>query len=170
MSKKANIWQQYLEGLQTKLEDSNKDNTSETNEINRSLLNQLFIIAGGIITLMSPFVVTTDILKVLPYGIRCMLMLTILIAMLSLICGIAQFYIDRRFLTRLKKANTVVIKAIGEGTIEGPKHLKTLLSEQDKIGERSSDKWTWAQFATLIIAGVGFIWVMWYIVLVAKFK
>jgi hypothetical protein len=150
---------EYLLSLQSKLEEANKTFTGEINETNRALLNQLFVAAGGFITLASALLVTKETRDALACD-RGLLVMAIFLSIASLGCGLAQFYIDICFWRAHKKNNAQIVELISEDKIDSPKQLKALLNNQDDAGERSNSGWLITQFALLALSAVAIVWII----------
>ena len=167
---RANAFDDYAKEFQSRLEEANKSYIGEINESSRALLNQLFVVAGGLITLSSPFVITKDILTQLPSHVRIALLINVLLAAISIGCGTVQFYRDIRFLRKRRDINDGIIKGVSDRIIRTLPQLLKASQQQDKAGMRAGSGWMIAQFWLLILAGECFMAVMFYVFIVAKLK
>lgn len=161
-------FRQYLQRQQKKLESDGLALTTEANETNRSLLNQLFVAGGGILTLSTPILIQQKDLQAIPLYIRTLLAEIIVMAVLSLGFGFAQLFIERRFFEKNKESSSVIVKAIAQGQVRDKWHLAALFAEHQRFPARSSDVFAVLQFIALTFAAIGFVYAMGYILITAN--
>jgi hypothetical protein len=147
----------YARTYQSSLEEAVRGYIGEINETSRALLNQLFIVAGGLIALSSPFVITDDTLSKLPHGVRALLLANILLSAVSISCGVGQFYKDVNFLRNRREISESIIDDLSERRIKTLDQLVERSKTQSKAGKRASNAWTVAQFRLLVAAGICFV-------------
>lgn len=168
MNRQATSRDRELLKNQIKLEEENKVLLAETNEFNRSLLNQLFVVAGGFITLSTALLVTHETLKAMSPTVRIFLGVAMFSALVSLGFGIAQFYFDIDFLRKRRKANEVVIAGIANRKINTLGSLKKRMNIQDKGGPKSKSWWIFIQFGFLFVSALCILLVTGFILFRAK--
>lgn len=158
----------YFRTHQTKLETDAKIEVCEANETNRTLLNQLFVMAGGVITLSSPIFIDRGILSTIDHSLRWLLVIAIVSATISVASGFAQLYIERQFFRRSKALKLGAAEEIGSGKIRSIASLRELFAKIRRPSDKSSDFFTWLQFISLAIAAIAFVIVMAHILLTVK--
>lgn len=170
MTKVLSDKDEYLLGLKSKLEKANKGFSSEADDVDRSLLNQLFVAAGGFIALSSALLVTKETLHTFTLSghARYVVLAVVLLSLASIFCGVTQLVMDARYLRKRKAINADIIERISENKIKSPKYLKRLLAKQHKAGERSGSWWMWTQLGCLIVSGIGLIATAIYLLFIAK--
>ena len=165
--KNSDAWYKYKLAQKTNLEDKNKTLTDEANKVSGSMLNQLFIAAGGIVTLASPPLLDPSSTGKLPHYIRWILIGVMTLGMTSIGFGIAQLYIDREFFRERKHLNAVVIKSISQNNMT-PKQLNNALITIAAKEDKSPEWLAWAQFGSSALAAVFYMFCMGYIFISAK--
>jgi hypothetical protein len=152
----SKVWRDYLNTQKAKLEDDGKILTDQENQTSRTLLNQLFVTAGGIIALATPFLFIAPLSNLAPWT-RYLLLITIALSACSIMCGLIQLNIDRSFFERNRAEVNGMIGKISEGRIQNYQQLEALYAKSRYFPVNSSNWFERIQFGSLTLSGIGFI-------------
>ena len=159
---------QFLLEQQLKLEEDAKTEVGEANETNRTLLNQLFVMAGGIIALASPILIDPGILGALHHRPRLLLVVAIVGSTVSIGSGFVQLYVELRYFQRSKRLKFAIADKIGRSEVTSIAQLRALVAPIRSKSDKSSDFFTGLQFLSLAVAAVAFVTVMAHMLLIKQ--
>lgn len=170
-NKNKDLVDDYLGAYQERLESANRDYVGEGNAVNRALLNQLFVAAGGFITLSTALLVTKETLRAftLSHHAKYVVVGVIALSLASIFCGIAQYRKDSHFLQERRDLNAKLITDVATRKIKTIDQLvRRRESDKSKIRPRSRTRWIRAQFSCLAASGIGLIALVSYLLFIAR--